>query len=118
MILQALYELAQSEDLVGDPDYEYKPVSWVVRLKEDGTLVNIEDHRRNVNEGKTARSGKPLKAKWLGKDEPVPVRPTRTSGDLAFFLVDKAEYALGVDPSGSRSAEKLATRAGLFRDQI
>ncbi|MCI0364742.1 MAG: type I-C CRISPR-associated protein Cas8c/Csd1 [Phycisphaerales bacterium] len=118
MILNALCELAQAEKLIGDPDYEYKPVSWVVRLMKDGKLVTIEDHRRDLNEGKTGRNGKPVKAKWSGKDEPVPVQPIRTSGDLAFFLVDKAEYALGLDPAGVRSKSKLKERARLFRDLV
>lgn len=118
MILQALYELAQAEQLIGDPDFEYKPISWVIRLREDGTLVNIEDHRRNVNEGKTTRSGKSLNAKWQGKNEVVPVQPTRTSGDSAFFLVDKAEYVFGIDPNGKRPPDKLAQRAGLFRERL
>lgn len=118
MILQALYELAQAEELIGDPDFEYKPVSWVIRLREDGTLVNIEDHRRDMNEGKTGKGGKPVKPKWTGKDELVPVQPIRTSGDLAFFLVDKAEYVFGIDPAGGRSAAKLTARGGLFREAV
>jgi len=118
MILQALYELAEAENLVGDPNFEYKPVSWVIRLKEDGTLIGVEEHRRNVNEGKTSMSGKPIKAKWVGKDELVPVQQIRTSGDATFFLVDKSEYALGIDPSGKRKADKLSLRANLFRELV
>lgn len=118
MILKALCELAQAEELIGDPDFEHKPVSWVVRLREDGSLVDINDHRRNLNEGKTGRNGQPIKPKWAGKDELVPVQPIRTSGDCAFFLVDKAEYVFGIDPNGTRPPEKLAARAALFREPI
>jgi CRISPR-associated protein Csd1 len=118
MILQALHKLAEAENLIGDPDFEYKSVSWVVILREDGTLVQIADHRQNVNEGKPSKTGKPLKATWVGRDEEVPRQPGRTSGDLAFFLVDKAEYALGVDPTGKRPPQKLITRLGLFLDLI
>lgn len=118
MILKALCELAQAEELIGDPDFEHKPVSWVVRLREDGSLVDINDHRRNLNEGKTGRNGQPIKPKWAGKDELVPVQPIRTSGDCAFFLVDKAEYVFGIDPNGTRPPEKLAARVALFREPI
>ena len=112
MILQALHRLADAEGLVGDPDYLYKPVSWAVRLRGDGSLVGIEDLRHDLNAG-TGR-----KAKWVGKAEPVPFQPTRTSGAAAFFLVDKAEYALGVDPVGERPDVQLAERVGLFRQQV
>mgnify|MGYP006976785416 CR=1 FL=1 len=48
MILKALCELAQAEELIGDPDFEHKPVSWVVRLREDGSLVHINEDRKSV----------------------------------------------------------------------
>ena len=111
MILQALCELAEREDLVPDPDYETKPVSWIVNLRGDGTFVSVTDRRRNLNEG-TKR-----KPKWAGLPTPVPRMPGRTSGDYAFLLFDKAEYALGVDPLGRRDAEKLAARVGLFGER-
>ena len=106
MILQALHKLAEVETLVGDPDFEFKPVSWVVILREDGTLVQIADNRRNARDGQIDKKGRPLKAKWEGRDVEVPRQPGRTSGDLAFFLVDKAEYALGVDPAGKRPPQQ------------
>jgi len=49
MILQALRQLALAENLVEDPDFEYKPVSWRINLATDGTLVDIEDVRRVTN---------------------------------------------------------------------
>ncbi len=51
MILQALVQLAENEKLIADPDFEFKPVAWIVRLKEDGTCIGIEDNRQNLNEG-------------------------------------------------------------------
>lgn len=114
MILQALHRLAEAEALIGDPDFERKPVSWVVELTEHGELIQIAPHRINLNENQTDKKGKPLKPKWVGKSEEIPLQPGRTSGDLAFAFVDKAEYALGVDPVGQRPASKVATRAGLF----
>jgi hypothetical protein len=48
----------------------------------------------------------------------VPYQGTRTSGDRAFFLVDKSEYTLGLDPKGEREAGKLCARLKMFHDQI
>jgi len=39
MILQALYQLAQTEELVADPDYEPKPVAHLVRIGPGGRLL-------------------------------------------------------------------------------
>lgn len=112
MILQALTQLAENERLVPDPDFEIKPVSWVIVLKPDGSPVNIESRRTNINEG-TNR-----KPKYSGAPMQVPRQVIRTSGDAAFFLVDKSEYALGFDPDGKRDADKLTIRAALFRDRV
>lgn len=112
MILQALRNLAIQENLVADPDLEYKPISWQVTLHSDGRLAAIEDMRRNVNEG-TKR-----KPRYEGKPILVPRQPIRTSGALAFFLVDKAEYVFGVDPAEKRSPDDLKRRSELFREQV
>ncbi len=112
MILHALRQLAIEERLIGDPDFEIKPVAWWITLDAEGHLVGIEDVRRNLNEG-TKR-----KPKYEGKPTLVPRQPIRTSGDSAFFLVDKAEYVLGLDPAGKRAASKLEQRASLFREAV
>lgn len=99
MILQALCQLAVGENLVGDADFEFKPVSWRINLREDGTLLNIEDLRRNANEGK---KGKP---KWVGKEIEVPLQFYR-SGVVPppFFLVDNAKFVFG-KPVGNTEFE-------------
>lgn len=109
MILQALYELAQREGLVQDPDYEWKPVAWLVRVAPGGRLVGIEGTHSDSETGRGKPRPKPFR---------VPRQPVRTSGDRAFFLVDKAEYVFGVDPTGKRPTKKLAVRSALFREQI
>lgn len=118
MILQALHELAEAEGLIGDPDFERKPVSWIVELTQTGRLVQISDHRLDLNEGKADKNGKPLKPKRVGKHEEIPRQPGRTSGDFAFAFVDKPEYALGIDPDSKRPASKVTARAALFQQQI
>lgn len=109
MILQALNRLADIEQLVPDPDYEIRPISWMIVLEPDGNLVAIESRRTDVNAG-TKR-----KPKYIGNPMPVPRQHTRTSGDSAYFLVDKSDYTLGIDPTGKRPPEKLQGRVALFR---
>lgn len=116
MILEALNRLAVQEELMEDPDYEFRPVAWLVRVDEGGVLLGIEGtHSTPEPQGKK-------KPKPQAKSIPVPRQPGRTSGDRAFFLCDKAEYALGVDPTPEgekrRPADKVAVRFGLFRAQV
>ncbi len=116
MILQALYELAQTEHLVEDPDYEWKPLAWLITVGDGGALLGIQGtHTIDTSEEKKK------KPKPRPKSFAVPREPGRTSGDRAFFLYDKAEYALGIDPepdpAKQRPAEKLASRLALFRDR-
>ena len=111
MILEALYRLAQQEELMSDPDYEIKPVAWLVRVGPGGDLLGIEStHYLPEQTGKK-------KPKPQAKNLRVPRQPIRTSGDRAFFLCDKAEYALGTDPETGgglvRTTELFLERMGL-----
>ncbi len=112
MILQALHQLAVREGLLRNPDYEPKPVAWLIRVNREGRLLGIEGTHTPVEDART----KQLRS--LPKMYSVPRQPVRTSGDRAFFLVDKAEYVLGIDPVGNRSASKLEKRAQLFRKEV
>lgn len=111
MILQALVELAENEKLIADPDFEFKPVSWIVRLQPDGGFVAVEDNRVNLNDGLTNDRGRPLPAKMAGQKRLVPIQFVRTSGDAAFFAVDKPDYIFGL------TAAK-PNRLGLFYRQL
>jgi CRISPR-associated protein Csd1 len=111
MILQALVELAENEKLIADPDFEFKPVAWVVRLDAQGNVLAIEDYRINLNEGQTDRKGKPIKAKWVGRDTLIPLFPTGRAGTKpkAAFLVDMAKFVFGIEPlEETRDAALLA----------
>ena len=110
MILRALYELAETEGLLDDLDYESKPVAYLVRIGSGGRLLGIETTRPAPEEGSKRRPE--------AKRFRVPREPKRTSGDRALFLVDKAEYAFGVDPDGKRPAAKLKARHDLFRERV
>lgn len=112
MILQALHKLAERERLLADPDYEPKPVAWLIRVSEEGRLLGIEGtHTAPETEGR--RKSKPVPKRF-----DVPRQEIRTYGDRAHFLCDKAEYALGQDPTGKRSEEKLQKRSALFRQSV
>jgi len=112
MILQALHQLAQREHLLVDPDYEPKPVAWIVRLSEEGRLLGIMG-THSVPETEGRRKPRPVPSKFA-----VPRHEIRTSGDKAQFFCDKAEYVLGVDPGGKRNQEKLKVRSRLFRESV
>lgn len=110
MILRALYELAEVEGWLDDLDYERKPVAYLVRVGDGGRLLGIEDTRPQPEEGSKRRP--PAQRFRVARE------PKRTSGDRALLLVDKAEYAFGIDPEGQRPAAKLTVRLGLFRERV
>ena len=112
MILQALYDLAQKESLMEDPDFESKPVAWLVRVSEEGKLLSI-DGTHYLPEKRGRRAPKPIP-----KTFPLPRERPVTSGDRAFLLFNKAEYALGKDPDQKREPEKLEKRFALFRTKV
>ena len=117
MILQALFQLAQDEGLMSDPDFEPKPVAWLIRVSKNGKLLGIDGTHHIPPEEEEKRN-----PRSLPKIFPVPRGEVRTINDSAFFLYDKAEYALGMDPEQDkkkrRPQEKLEIRFGLFRDRV
>ncbi len=117
MILQALHRLAEREGLVADLDYEPKPVGYLVRVADGGTLLGLQSTYSVPLSQESQDSGK-RKPKPRAKVFRVPREKARTSGDRALFLVDKAEYALGIDPNNKRDAKKLAKRFELFRERV
>jgi CRISPR-associated protein Csd1 len=113
MMLQALYQLARFEHLMEDPDFEWKPVAWLILIGRGGTFLGIQGtHSITSAEEEGKKKPKPRPRSFA-----VPREPGRTSGDRASFLADKAEYVLGQDPAGLRAADKLATRFHLFRQR-
>ena len=114
MILKALYDLAQREELVPDPDFEIKPVAWIIRVGDGGRFLGIEP----LKQAEKLSEGSKKKPRMLGKPMFVPYQGSVTSGDRAFFLVGKSEYTLGLDPKGKREASKLCSRLTMFYDQI
>jgi len=108
MILAKLCEFARREQLLENPDYEPKPVAWIIAVGDGGTFLDIVP-----TTGADASAKKPR-----AKVFQVPRRVGRTSSAVADFLVDKSEYVLGVEPDGKRSAEDLQQRLNLFRQSV
>ena len=101
MILQALKEYYDRK--AADPDSGIAPLGWerkeipyVIVLREDGTLVQLEDTREN-------KRAKPLL---------VPQSVKRTSGVAANLLWDNVEYVTGVPCKGK--PDRVAAQHAAF----
>jgi CRISPR-associated protein Csd1 len=109
MILRTLVDLAKREGLVDDPDYEPKPVRWVVTLGAGGKFLGVAPNEAIDDRTKKSKPGVMQ----------VPRSAVRTSGSAAAFLVDKAEYALGFDPDDNpKKVTKLPIHNGLFAERV
>jgi len=111
MILASLKNMAQTEGLTEDLDYEPKPVAWVVSLDAQGRCIGLIP---------TAMPQGP-KGKPVAKTMQIPRRAGRTSGDLADFLVDKPEYVLGIVPDtdlSEKRTQRLEPRRQLFLAEV
>ena len=101
MILKALYDLAVREDLVPDPDFEIKPVSWVIRIGDDGTgniVKTVDDVPKLVPKRLASRQGKHPPSE---------------------FFVDNALYVLGESISADKYKKKVCKkRLRLFASKI
>lgn len=114
MILQALYELSRAEELVPDPDFEVKPVAWLVRVDHGGRLLGI-DGTHYVPETAGKRKPKPV-----AKDLRVPRQPGRSGTKApAYFLVDNAKYVFGLPtPDKPFSHQEGTEKSKWFRERV
>jgi len=115
MILQALYQLAQREGLMEDPDFEPKPVAWLVRVSQEGKLLGIRGTHYTVPaEGKR-------KPRQVGKTFSIPRRPTGKAGTKApsGFLVENAKYVFGLPTKDKTfSRDEGTEKSGWFREMV
>jgi len=115
VILQALYKLAEREGLMDDPDFEPKPVAWIVRVSSAGELLGIRGtHYTLPTEGKK-------KPRTVAKTFRVPRQPTGRAGIKAppCFLVDNAKYVFGLPTKGkSFPKEEGDEKSSWFRDLV
>lgn len=114
-MLQALYRMAHEEGLLADPDYEPKPVAYLVRVADGGKLLGIEStHTVPPAQGKK-------KPKPVAKSFRIPRQPTGRSGTKApaAFFVDNAKYVFGLPtPDKNFSAEEGAEKSSWFRELV
>ena len=108
MILSSLRDLARREGLLTNPDYEPRPVAWIIVVGDDGKFVNVMPTTGEDTPGKKPRA----------KVFQIPRRAGRTSAAAPDFLVDKSEYVLGAEPDGKRSVDDLQVRLELFRQSV
>lgn len=115
MILQALYELAEREDLVGDPDFEWKPVAWLVRVGAGGRFLGITGTHTIPPEQEGKKKPRPVAKTLL-----VPYQPGRSgSKPPAQFFVDNAKYVFGMGtPDKPVKPEEGRERSEFFREKI
>lgn len=120
MILQALYELADREHLMDDPDYEWKPVPWLIKISRDGRILGFVDTRSAPPDTASQKQGGKVtrrKPKAVAQRYKMPREKSKTSGDCAFFLYDNATYVFKKDPTGGKGGH-LQNRFGLFRKRV
>ena len=93
MILQALteyYEQLLRTDQISAPGWEsHFKVSYLLRINEDGQLLDVVDCRQTVPRGK--------KEVLVPREMSVPAHAKRSSGIAANFLCDTSTYLLGAD---------------------
>jgi len=116
VILQALYALAQSEGLMEDPDFERKPVAWIVRVGKDGELLGIQGTHEISPEEQAKKNPKARPKRFK-----IPRQSPKRSGSKApaEFLVDNALYVFGQDLREDPFSEAdIRLRASWFREKV
>jgi len=116
MILKALYDLAQREDLVPDPDFEIRPVSWVIRVGDDGRFLGIEP----LKQAEMLPEGSKKKPRMLGVPKLVPKQlPRSGKHPPAYFFADNPLYVLGKSiPSDKYDISVCKKRLRMFASKI
>ena len=105
MILQALKEYYDRK--AADPNsgiaplgWEWKEIPFLIVLKNDGSLVRVEDTQEIIGKKKRAKS-------YL-----VPQSVKRSSGVVANLIWDNVEYALGIVCKGKK--DRVAEQHAAF----
>ncbi|MGH9444069.1 MAG: type I-C CRISPR-associated protein Cas8c/Csd1 [Thermoanaerobaculia bacterium] len=99
MILAELKRLAHDEGLLENPDFEPRPVRFLIKVDRDGRALGFQD---TLPPPITGQRGKPK-----ARAQEIPRRdPGKTSGNDPDFLVEKAEYVFGVNPDDPARAAK------------
>jgi hypothetical protein len=95
-MLQELCQLATREKLIGDTAFEVRPIAWIINLKANGDFISMSGTHEPEPVPEPKKGAKPKKPKEVAKKFTIPRQfnpdtgGTRTSGDYAYFLVDRA----------------------------
>jgi len=127
-MLQELCNLAARENLIGDTAFEVRPIAWIINLKANGDFLSFSGTHEAEAIPESKKGAKPKKPKEVAKKFTIPRQfnpdtgGTRTSGDFAYFLVDKSDYALGC-ALGTKAYQpptdsKLINRHQLFISKV
>jgi CRISPR-associated protein Csd1 len=110
MILKALYDLAQAEHLIDDPDYVSTDVAYCLSLGAGGKNPKLLPLATERQEGK--RSVADLPRVLVARE------PSRSGTKApALFLADKASYLFGVDPSRKAPISRTREECTRFRER-
>lgn len=107
MMLRELAALAVRERLVPDPDFEQKPVPFVVYLGPGGEYLQIQR-----TQGAQTRAGK----RDPGKALEIPRRIRKSVDITPEFAVEKAMYVFGVGDPGKDKPDRLRRCARSFSE--
>jgi len=125
-MLHHLCELSEQENLVDDPAFEWQPVAWTIFLNTNGELMGnafVSNHYAlPLREGSRAKPKEAVKRIRVPRQFNPETGGRRTSGDFAYFLVDKSDYSLGFVPGSAagqpQNDAKLCNRQALFLEKI
>ena len=99
MILATLCELARREGLLTNPDYEPKPVAWIISVSDGGKFCE-----RQCRPPVKTRAGNRRRAK-VSRDSAT---KERTSVTTPTSWWTSQSMSLGVEPDGKRPRKKAA----------
>jgi CRISPR-associated protein Csd1 len=110
MILRALYDLAQAEHLVDDPDFVATEVAYCLNIGAAGRNAKLLSVTTEVQEGKKTRIDLPRVR--------VAREPSRSGTKApALFLADKASFLFGLDPSRKAPIARTRAECERFRER-
>ncbi len=110
MILKALCDLARAEHLVDDPDFVSADVAYCLSLGQGGKNPRLLPLATERQEGKKTHLDLPRIT--------IAREPSRQGTKApALFLVDKASYLFGLDPSGKAPLARTRQECMRFRER-
>lgn len=116
MILQALHRLAEMEGLVDEPDFENKPVAWLIRIAAGGKLIKID----GTHYEPPMPEGTKKKPKSVTRVMRIPRQSGRSGKKApAAFFVDNAKYVFGL-PTKDKFFDEAEgiDKSGMFLDVV